>query len=60
MCKVNVDGGGTKWHKVGLAKITLGPSDMDEQLIPIFLGLHEQYWGGQTVGPLWGTFVTRT
>jgi hypothetical protein len=50
----------TKCHKVGLAIITVGPSDMDEQLVQLFLGPNERFWGGRTVGPLWGTFVTRT
>jgi hypothetical protein len=50
----------TKCHLVGLAIITVGPSDMDEQLVQLFLGPNEQFWGGQTVGPLWGTFVTRS
>jgi hypothetical protein len=49
----------TKCHKVGLAIITVGPSDMDEQLVQLFLGPNEPFWGGHTVGPLWGTFVTR-
>jgi hypothetical protein len=49
----------TKCYKVGLAIITVGPSDMDEQLVQLFLGPIERFWGGQTVGPLWGTFVTR-
>jgi hypothetical protein len=47
-------------HTVGLAIITVGPSDMDEQLVQLFLGPNERIWGGQTVGPLWSTFVTRT
>jgi hypothetical protein len=47
-------------HKVRLAIITVGPSDMDEQLVQIFQGPNERFWGGGTVGPLWGTFVTRT
>ncbi len=42
----------------GLAIITVGPSDMDEQLVQLFLGPNERFWGGRTVGPLWGTFVT--
>jgi hypothetical protein len=46
-------------HKVGLAIMTVGPSDMDEQFVQLFLGPNERFWGGQTVGPLWGTFVTR-
>ena len=50
----------TKCHKVGLAIITVGPSDMDEQLVQLFLGPNERFWVGRTVGPLWGTFVTRT
>jgi hypothetical protein len=50
----------TKCHKVGLAIITVGPSHMDEQLVQLFLGPNERFWGGRTVGPLWGTFVTRT
>jgi hypothetical protein len=32
---------------------------MDKQLVQLFLGPNERFWGGQTVGPLWGTFVTR-
>ncbi len=47
-------------HKLGLAIITVGPSDMDEQLVQLILGPNKRFWGGQTVGPLWGTFVTRT
>ncbi len=50
----------TKCHKVGLAINTVGPSDMDELLVQLFLGPNEPFWGGRTVGPLWGTFVTRT
>jgi hypothetical protein len=46
-------------HKVGLAIVTVGPSDMDEQLVQLFLGPNKQFWGGLTVGPLWGTFVTK-
>ncbi len=46
-------------YKVRLANITRGPSDMDEQLGPFFLEPNEWTWRGQTVGPLWGTFVTR-
>ncbi len=33
-------------HKVGLAIITVGPSDMEEQLVQLFLGPNEQFWGG--------------
>jgi hypothetical protein len=29
-----------------------GPSDMDEQLVQLFLGPNERFWGGQTVVPL--------
>jgi hypothetical protein len=47
-------------HKVGLVIITVGPSDMDEQLVQLFLGPNEWFWGGRTVGPLWGLFVTKT
>ncbi len=50
----------TKCHKVGLAIITVGPSDMDKQLVQLFLGPNERFWGGRTVSPLLGTFVTRT
>jgi hypothetical protein len=38
-------------HKVGVAIITVGPSDMDEQLVQLFLGPNERFWGGRTVGP---------
>jgi hypothetical protein len=47
-------------HKVGLAKMTLGPSDMDEQLFTIFMGPNERFWGGRTDVTLCGTLVTRT
>jgi hypothetical protein len=47
-------------HKVGLVIIIVGPSDMDEQLVPLFLGPNERFWGGRTVDPLWDTFITRT
>jgi hypothetical protein len=50
----------TECHKVGLAIITVRPRNMEEQLVQIFLGPNEQFWGGQTVGLLWSTFVTRT
>jgi hypothetical protein len=33
----------TKCNKVGLAKIKVGPSDMDEQLIPVFMGPNERF-----------------
>jgi hypothetical protein len=33
----------TKGNKVGLNKITVGPSDMDEQLIPVFMGPNERF-----------------
>ncbi len=39
---------------------TVGPSDMDEQLVQLFLGPNERFWGGRTIGPLCGTFVTGT
>jgi hypothetical protein len=38
----------------------VGPSDIDEQFVPLFLGPSEQFWGGRTVSPLWETFVSRT
>ncbi len=50
----------TMYHKVGLAIITVGPSDMEEQLVQLFLGPNEWFWGWRTVGLLLGTFVTRT
>jgi hypothetical protein len=37
----------TKCHKVGLAIITVGPSDMDKQLVQLFLGPNERFWGGE-------------
>ncbi len=43
-----------------LVIIIVRPSDMDEQLVPLFLGPNERFWGGRTVDPLWGTFITRT
>jgi hypothetical protein len=50
----------TKCHKVGLVIIRVEPSDMDEELVQLFPGPNQRFWGGRTVGPLWGTFVTRT
>ncbi len=44
-------------HKVGLAINTVGPCDMDEQLVPLFWGPNERFRGGRTVGPLWGAFL---
>jgi hypothetical protein len=36
---------GTKCHKVGLAIITVGPSDIDEQLVQLFLGPNARVLG---------------
>ncbi len=51
---------GTKCHKIGLAKTEGGTHDGDEDLIQLCSGTNDHFWGGRTVGPLFGKNNSRT
>ena len=46
----------TPCHKIGWPK----QEKVDEQLVQLFSGPNDCFWGGWTVGPFLGTNVTRT